>query len=65
MEIYSTIQEWLPSKNQGQVSFGNGMHLALGVPRSQNLLESNLDYLVASDEAPVTKVVSCLSTFQV
>ena len=39
-------------------------NFAPGVLRSQNLLDSNLDNLVANDEAPLIEVVSCLSTFQ-
>ena len=34
-----------------------------GVPRSQNILYSNLDYSVVSDGAPVIEIVSCLLSF--
>ena len=52
-------------KESHWLSFSLAVHFAPGVPRCQNLLDSNLDCLVASDWAPVVEVISCLSTFQV
>ena len=46
-----------------RLSFGLRIHFASGLPRSQNLLNLNLDYSVDSDGAIVIEVV-CLSTFQ-
>ena len=58
------LGEWLLSKNRDRLYFGLGIHFPLEVPGSKNLLYSNLDYSVASDGAPVMKIVSCFSTFQ-
>ena len=62
-KFYSTLQQWLLLQNQDRLSFDLVMYFAPGAPRSQNLLDSNLDYSVASDGAPVIEVVSSFSTF--
>ena len=63
-EFYSTLQQWLPSKNRDRLSFSLDIHFAPVVPRSQNLLDSNLDYLVANDGVPLMEVVSFLSNLK-
>ena len=51
-------------KESRSVIFVLGIHFAPGVFRSKYPLGSNMDYLVASDGAPIIKVVSCFSTFE-
>ena len=55
---------WLLSKNRDWLSVGLSIHFAPGTLKSQSLLDSNLDYLVISNEVPVIEVVSCISTFK-
>lgn len=55
-EFYSTLQLWLLSKIRERLSFSFGIHFTPGVLRSQNLLDSNLDYSVTSDGAPEIEV---------
>ena len=45
---------------QDELPFDLCINFAPGIPRYQNLLDSNMDYLVASDGALVIEVVSCL-----
>ena len=52
-EFYSILQQWLLSKNRDRLSSGLGIQFAPGVPKSQNLLDSNQDYSMASDGAHV------------
>ena len=53
-EFYPTLQQ-CPSRNRDQLFFAFGMRFPQRIPKYQDLLDSNLNYLVASGEAPVIR----------
>ena len=64
LEFYFTIQQWPLSKNRDQLFFGLGIDFHPGVPRSQNLLDLNLDYLMGHDGAHAIKIVFVFQHFK-
>ena len=64
ISLFNNVNLMIISRNRDQLFYALGIHFAQRVPKSENLLDSNLDYWVASDG---TLVIwgSCFLSFNI